>query len=565
MKKKKSRLIVSLLTAFIMAFTVIPFMGHANEANAATGDTVTFTFTPTINNPISKVVLTQQSNGNYKVQAAAKCTLYDSYKANGKAVNVSFFDADKADAGKTSGLVGYGISQNGDDYLYKIAGTGVWTEIEPGQTVRLGACAYYDYYYENSVGAPVWYDDTKGYKAKSQYAVTFTAPCATHSYSGGVCTVCGVVSGDLFKIAGERTKDVKAADKGQVIWSRTFKADSLKILYLEYNYVKDSGYAWPADGYFVVTGNSVGVIHNSNAGDKHKVTFDKADTYTVEFKSNYISSGTVAWTIDAELVKKYVPSNKYKTCTMTKLKDSAPNSHYVQIEAKNLDYKDPTASVTSEQNKVMQSPIHIYRFCGNTVKLITVLEGITSRATSTSYKDYATLDKTYSYYVIKKCMVDKYLSSAKLPTTKGSSITLTTDQRTALTTNLAKYGNKAVVAGGTATTITMPKPTVATVKDFKLYVHKDVPKYRRLMWDNNSNGGVTGYIVKRYNSSGKLIKNYGRVEMSAPDTIGKARKYYVPYSSDPDKYTAYFTVTPYYKYNGNYYNGKETISLRLNQ
>lgn len=531
MKKSKSRFVLCLVTSFIMAFTVIPYMGAGN-VSAATGDTVTYTYTPTKHNPISKIILEEQSNGNYKVKACVKQSLFtETIKT------ISFIDADCAKAGEVSGLCGF--SPNGDDNhaYYYISGL-PWSEIAPGETKNL-VCgiATGSHYEKGSYGDVLvndWWNGTSGNAAIADYYIAITAPPkeATNISSGSSGTVTGKNPNTVLY-----TKTI-TAKKGQIFTATctSGKYGSSRAVFQMYD--SNSKVVSPSSW-----NNGVQVTLNS----PYEMTFAADGQYTFKvLNESSLGSGsenyvTVNWTLKEKPIQifRYQPFN-------AALEKEGTNKYKISLGFNRddlyLNGKELSSGADLDLINKENAAVRVYRY--DIGKGTLNYRGSVDAAVGT-YSETPLMDKQYKYYIIKK------FDATGLPTTVNKAVTFTDSMEA----QLDKYGQSTQV-------FDIPKPVVATVKDFKLYVYKDVPKYRRLMWDNNSNGGVTGYIVKRYNSSGKLIKNYGRVKMSAPDTIGEARKYYVPYSSDPNKYTAYFTVTPYYYYNGKYYDGKETSKIK---
>ena len=102
-------------------------------------------------------------------------------------------------------------------------------------------------------------------------------------------------------------------------------------------------------------------------------------------------------------------------------------------------------------------------------------------------------------------------------------------------------------------TIKLPAPRIVTINSFKVS-----PSVRSatLTWKNDYETiqpNITGFYVRIYKSNGSLYKEYKNTSQTSSNC---SAKYSIPYIG-----TYYFTVTPYFVYNGNTYTGTATSKV----
>lgn len=325
----------------------------------------------------------------------------------------------------------------------------------------------------------------------------------------------------------EQTADFTKAQNGQVVYSKSFVADSSKMFLANCTYVEGSGYNWDNSKDFWVEDSSGNKITRKGAdtssGYQYKWEFSKNDTYTFKIRLNGISSGKYAYIVQGKLDDMPdPPTDKFESMTAT-VKTYSSGSYYVDVQLGALDSTD----YTDYDNTCF------YRENTSTGK-ISRIDNRRVMGTQDSSIEYAT---TYTYYAVKEPLVNEKIPSLGTDNTVNN-MTFTASMKTALKA-IANYQ-----------TVTTPPPAVGSA--ISLSASSGL-KVANLKWRGTTVSDVsyiTGYQVKRYNSKGQNDMSYNVKDSNAYEIMSKCK---IPYTG---KY--YFTVTPYYTYKGKTYWGTAT-------
>lgn len=146
----------------------------------------------------------------------------------------------------------------------------------------------------------------------------------------------------------------------------------------------------------------------------------------------------------------------------------------------------------------------------------------------------------YIYYVAKQSSFEKILPDlyGKVGSTE---VAFSAEDKAKLCT-ISAYAS-----------VTVPGPRIVNVNNLK--VSPDI-RQASLTWKYNYETilpNVTGFYVRVYSSNGSLYKKYEYTDYKIQDSVYCSATYSIPY-----KGTYYFTVTPYYVYEGETYEGNTT-------
>lgn len=327
----------------------------------------------------------------------------------------------------------------------------------------------------------------------------------------------------------ERTRDCTNADKNTNVYSKSFKADSTKMFLASASYVDESGYGWDTKYDLQVTDSSGNTITrgfaDSSSGYKYLWKFTKSDTYTFSLICDYGGSGKCAYNVKGELQNApAAPTEKFSNF----------KAEYVaSTNSVNLSYE-------TYEGAVSDNDYNIYLREDFDAKKVIAM-GSASGIYRYHYESDGSpqFDKTYIYYVVKQKMLNEALPGFEDKVFNRSGTALDDSSRTKLQS--------------ISTSVELKTPTPPIVKVKNLNITAGIKK-ADLTWDYTYDGApygtpyVSGYYVKIYKGNG--------AKYAAHTVSGLSASCVIPYTG-----TYYFTVTPYYVYNGKTYTGNTTAKV----
>ncbi|MDO4486650.1 MAG: hypothetical protein Q4C46_08685 [Bacillota bacterium] len=321
-----------------------------------------------------------------------------------------------------------------------------------------------------------------------------------------------------------QTKDCYSSDKNSAVIQQTFTADSSKVFTASASYVESSGYAYDTSFELQVKDSDNNIISakliNSSDFKAYEWNFTKSDTYTFALICKYASSGKCAYTVSANL--KQVPKTPDESFGWFRAVPYGDSQFKINIE----NYE---GSYGSDNN--------VYYREDMTAGTITCIENSISTEVLDTVPYY---DRKYTYYVAKKGAIE-----AAVP---GLTLTLMNPVSFKDSTTKAKLKSVSAYAEVTASA-----PTIVKVNNLKATAGV---RSASLTWKyeyDTTAPNVTGFNVNIYAPNGSLYKTY---KYTPQYSSYCGATYSIPYDG-----TYYFTVTPYYVYNGKTYTGTASAKV----
>lgn len=327
----------------------------------------------------------------------------------------------------------------------------------------------------------------------------------------------------------ETISNIKKANKGQTVYSKTFYADNTMILKI---HAEHKSYDFQDYGFQIKLTGPTGSIVTPSSGDGYigdtvwkADKFKNAGEYTISLVCGYTGLGTAGYILTGDFSKEYVYTYKYQSVEASIGNKSSFSEDKCEYKVRvNVGKFDAPTGVKSDRV--------VYRESNN--KICKVELDSTDDDCSVEY------GKTYTYYVADYNHLSA-AAKAALPTSK-TEVAVTPTIKDALKETSA------------ASAITIPEPEVTAVSD--LGYKKGLMK-ANLSWNYKVGAlkNVTGYRIQRLDSKGKAVVtiNY------EPEYLFYLEKsIYIPYAG-----TTKIKVTPYGVVNGKKYFGKgQTISCK---
>lgn len=546
MKKKKSRLIVSLLTAFIMAFTVFPYMGAGSQVSAEE-DPYIQTETPSKGNPITKLEYIPDGNGTFGIKITGTYDVYsldELQKINSATVTVRDSDGpyyvySSTGAGGGSGtftltfnnakivpgntifvLVQFCEDSQGDWPLNTVTWNGYYEEAP-----KLKTCGSTHTWNSGTVttAATCKAAGVKTYKC-TVCSTTKTEPIAkstTHSYSGGKCTVCGAADPSAKveevsnKLVATKSGVKKEAGKRVILNGKVYLDSTVDSLELKCQITSSmSGSStgeWDLKLYDP-DGTEIDASYNGNPEKWEDEKFTKAGNYKYELEIEYTGVAELKYEIFMTVKKDILYTYKFKSLTATQ--DSTG--------AMNIDFGD-------FDSKAAPVDAALYRVSNGKIKLLNV-PGANTNFPSYGLVDYNTKEYStdYTYYAMDR---------SRLSATNKNVLLGVTSEEVALTSaHITALADSAVTKSNTVKTKDIVLGSVSILKDNAKIGITSV----ELEWSNALDGWTDSYIMESFNEKGQLMQT-----KEYTDGRFSGNVIYIPYEG-----VSKVKVTPCYTYKG---------------
>ncbi len=512
MKSSKKKIAVSILTVFMMVFTVIPYMGAVN-AYAGTYAKVQEN-TPSVECPVAKVAFTADENSKmFDIDVTVDLDVYptgDLGFSEAYQLNVYSEDTNNIKA----------LTCGSFDFMYQLDSNGCYTFknvlnnaklVEPGENIGVEFILCGDAFGDEPLSNYQW------------ASMTFTAP--EWSDGGETEPEAPVTPPEEpdFTPDEDFTKDEEVGPYTYtgdgLVYEFSFKADETK-------YLKGSGvWYWTSmsddTNYKSYVYDSSGNLIEGIPQDYNEEilwNFPKADTYTYKLYSGNPYGKMMVYKVKLQLGTSHVYTYKFEPLELEvreqpKARPEDTAKYYVTIREGLYDGDD-------------ELDFEIYRQ--------DLATGMFTIPFLVSYRDDETVDyyRDYKYFVVNKNRLSGE-TLAELPTSPEESVYM----KPAAIEELNEVATTGVVS--------IPAPKLGTVSIVK--VTPGIKKVT-LRFCADANGSVTGIEVQKKFPNG----GFDSIAQFEIKGIPVDKTYVIPY--DQNKKTQ-FRVVPYYDYNGLRYYG----------